>query len=185
MNGVTWAISTIRQIWNQLYLIWKARCDYHHGSDNQSQREQSLLCLQPLAEQLYATSSQLDLQDRRIINKPLEDLLKLPTSNIENWIYKAKPIIKASLLRARIKASKSHLPIHHLFNKPSNIPVQPSITTKIQIPKSAKKTPEVETLTVKTKRLTSRLLTSFFTRSTPYNTREPFVETPPSDDKPP
>jgi hypothetical protein len=93
-------------MWQQLYILWKSRCDYHHGTDQQTKREQALLRLQPQVEQLYEAIPQLELQDRRIFSKSSDDLLLLPISNIENWIFKAKPLVKAGIIRARITASK-------------------------------------------------------------------------------
>jgi hypothetical protein len=124
-NGDAWMISAIRIMWTCLYSAWKHRCTTKHGTDATTRREQALLRLRPEVEELYKEYDNLEHLDRRILNKPIAELLQLPTNIIENWIFKAKPNIKASLARAKRNREKQHLPIYKLFqsintNKKSN-----------------------------------------------------------------
>jgi hypothetical protein len=114
-TGETWLIITIKALFQSVIRIWKARCNMNHGIDTESKRAQALLRLQPIVQQLYEQKNKLELPDQRIFSKSIDSLLEAPASIIENWIYKAKPLVKQGVHRANTNAKRQHLPIHSFF----------------------------------------------------------------------
>jgi hypothetical protein len=139
-------ISTIKQIWHCFYTVWKQRCQTKHGTDAHTKRAQAMLRLQPQIEALYSEHDNLEFMDRRILNRPINELLQLPTATLDAWVYKATPTNKAGLIRARTNRARQHLPIFQIFQTaqkramltaaPSNKPIraQQTSTTNQQPP---------------------------------------------------
>lgn len=179
-SGDTWLIVTIKSIWHANYHIWKHRCDTNHGTDAESKRTQALLKLRPQVEQLYAQQQFLELQDQRIFSKPIAELLESPTSTIENWVYKAKPLIKRGIHRANINTKKQHLPIHPYFYKviDSTIHRRPTSPHKPDTNNETRVTRKKQTL--------AQTITSFFhRRPSKAPNIAPHIPIPHNDDRPP
>jgi hypothetical protein len=98
----TWLPYMIHTIWYHSYKIWKHRCNVNIGITPQDKWQRELLRLTPKIRSLYNKISQIAQSDvETIFNYKYEEIILLPTSTIEKWIYKADIRIAASIKRTR------------------------------------------------------------------------------------
>jgi hypothetical protein len=172
----TWLTYMIRTIWYHSYEIWKHRCNVNIGITPQDKRQRELLRLTPKIRSLYNKINQIAQSDvETIFNYKYEEIILLPTSTIEKWIYKADIRIAASIKRQKQQDKTTNHPIKKFFHRliPTTIPTKSEPNHETSPPK-AKKT---------IKKFISNTITTFFPIRYQYN--DPHIPIPTSDYRPP
>jgi hypothetical protein len=103
----TWVTYCIRIVLQEMYEVWKLRCDQEHGKSQEDTRQRALNRLTPQVERLFEKQHDIDQTDAHIFNKSKEDVLCAPTAIIENWIFKTSLRVRDSIKRRR-KKEKTH-----------------------------------------------------------------------------
>jgi hypothetical protein len=73
-----------------MYEAWISRCSKAHETDTNAKRKMAMLHLQPQVEQLYTEQPNVPTADQYIFKQPIEDILKLPTPALSNWVFKTQ-----------------------------------------------------------------------------------------------
>jgi hypothetical protein len=128
-----WLQYTIRILFQQIYEVWKARCDVNHGNSERDTRKRDLLRLTPKITKMYNLQDQIDQTDRNIFSKTSDQLLELPTNCIENWLFKAKLRIQNSIKLRKLKERNITQQIHPFFQQ-NNIVPKPTTTNQHVVP---------------------------------------------------
>jgi hypothetical protein len=140
-----WVPYCIRIVLQEIFEVWKLRCDHEHGKNQEDTRKRALDRLTPQVERLFDYQNAIDQTDTHLFSKPKEDILLAPTPVIENWIFKTSLRIRDSIRRRRQKEKNTILPIHpfftnHTSQKPNTkikryvnkaTPLIPTMITKI------------------------------------------------------
>jgi hypothetical protein len=113
-DNVTNTAYIIRTIWYQAHEVWLNRCSRSHGIDSYSKSKMALLRLTPQVEQIYKEQPNLMSTDQYIFKQTIEETLNLPTTHLNNWIFKAKKKISKSKEQKK-RTKKNHLPPHPFF----------------------------------------------------------------------
>jgi hypothetical protein len=174
---LTWLTYIIRTIWHHSYEIWKHRCTTNTGSTPQDKRQRELLRLTPKIKHLYNQINTISPSDIDVIyNHTYEELLLLPTSTIEKWIYKAEMRIKASI-RRQIQHDKL---TNHTIKKFFHRVITTTIPTRY-IPIHTSPPPPTETTPI-INQISQTALTFL---STCFTYQDPHIPIPKSDYRPP
>jgi hypothetical protein len=111
-----WLAYTVRVIFQQIYKVWKCRCEVNHGNTERDKRKRDLLRLAPQVAKLYHLQEQIEQTDSQIFAKSEAETLELPSSSIEHWIFKAKLRIQASIKRRKQREKGLTQSIHPFFS---------------------------------------------------------------------
>lgn len=132
MNGEQTMISLLKRIWEKFFCIWLLRNDAKHGTDQRTRRDACLLRFRPKIIALYNMSIQLDRQDQQIFDRPIDEILSLPSHSMEKWVHRATALFQQALKRTKTRAKNTQTSIADHF------PLQP---TQVKIPLKINHTP--------------------------------------------
>jgi hypothetical protein len=173
----TWLTHIIRIIWYHSYEIWKHRCNVNIGITPQDKRQRELLRLTPKINSLYNKINLIEPSDiEAIFNYKFEEIILLPSSTIEKWIYKAEIRIAASIKRQQHQDRTTNHPFKKFFHRiiPTTIPK-----------KSNRPNHDISQTQTNTslKTFISNTITTYFPNRYPY--KDPHIPIPKSDYRPP
>jgi hypothetical protein len=86
-------------IWQTLLKIWNERCDIMHQA-NQNSNLHTRMHLHPQVRAIYEQSDRLDTIDRRVLDTPIQETLKLPKKSLADWIKRSGNFVKIGIQRA-------------------------------------------------------------------------------------
>jgi hypothetical protein len=114
-NPTNWLAYTISQIWQQVFEVWKHRCDKNHGTDKSTKHKRAMMRLTPQVESIFDQQHTSEQNDQYLFKNTMSAILQLPIPSIEQWIFKTHLRLKASAFQQRQK-SKRLLSIHPFFS---------------------------------------------------------------------
>jgi hypothetical protein len=103
-----WITYIITSIWTTIRKIWDIRNQQLHESEAAEQRETIMLQLEPKIRDLYHNSTKLGVFDRKHFERPIEEILQLPTPSIQQWIHKMKQKIRDGIIRERKRLEQTN-----------------------------------------------------------------------------
>jgi hypothetical protein len=127
-KGDTWSSTTLRHIWENLYDVWKQRCNIQHGNSQQSRRNATLQRLEPRVRAMYGLSERLDHQDKAVLSRPITEILALHPSTLEKWVFRTEQFVRAGVARAKRRDKHSNKSITSFF-EPASSPIHLSVAT--------------------------------------------------------
>jgi hypothetical protein len=113
-NWVTYCIRTILQ---DMFEVWKLRCDQEHGTNQEDTRRRDIARLAPQVARLFEQKNDIDHSDLHLLSKSADEILTSPTAIIENWIFKTSLRVRDSIRRRRLKDKNTNQPIHPFFTQ--------------------------------------------------------------------
>jgi hypothetical protein len=119
-NGETWASTSLRQIWENLYEVWKQRCNLQHGNQQHSRREATIRRLEPRVRAIYGLKDRLDHQDREVLSRPIQDILALHPTTLEKWVFRTEQFVRKGVARAKKREKYEIRSITQFFTPTGN-----------------------------------------------------------------
>jgi hypothetical protein len=94
-----WIAYAITSIFTTIRKIWDARNGQLYNTDAEIQRTTIMMQLEPRITHLYNESNKLGAFDRKAFERPIDEILQLPTPAIQQWIHKMSNKIKHGVKR--------------------------------------------------------------------------------------
>lgn len=117
VNPERWIAYIITSIWTTVRQIWDVRNQQLHDSEAITQRETIMLQLEPKIRELYHKSNKLGAFDRKHFDRPIEEILQLPTTSIQQWIQKMKQKVKDGIIRETKRIENTTTTITTIWKK--------------------------------------------------------------------
>lgn len=92
-----WSIALISWLWDTVESQWKLRNESLHGTDIEDTRSKIRGRLTEAVRRIYSYKSRLNINDQRILQRPINTILAMTTASIEIWINTVKPTISQCL----------------------------------------------------------------------------------------
>lgn len=114
-NGALYFQQTIQRTWNIIYSLWKERCHSQHNKDLIKEDTYMYLHYKIRANKLYNQSNDVDVCDRQLFDRPLEEILQLPIYQMKKWLERNERFMKDAIRRSRHCSKLSSKGIKNYF----------------------------------------------------------------------
>jgi hypothetical protein len=106
--------SLTTSIWQATLSVWKDRCELLHKNDVSSNKRIKDH-LRPQVMALYAMKPRLDNIDRRVLDDPIGETLKLPNPSLRDWLKRTSNVVKIGIQRANQRLKLGNTSIMQYF----------------------------------------------------------------------
>jgi hypothetical protein len=113
-QGLKWASSILRELWKAVLEKWKRRCTAAH-QENETTTDTAHKMADTQIDLIYDSFPQIDTVDRRLLQRPSEEIKKLPLKQKRAWIRRTQPHITESLQRAKTRQQMNTRPLTAYF----------------------------------------------------------------------
>ena len=96
-TGTQWATKLIRFQWQAAHEVWIQRCKELHDTEDGILTAREMQELQAKTRAMYSSAHLLNIHDRQIFNKPIDERLDSRLSDLKAWVQQLYPVVQKGI----------------------------------------------------------------------------------------
>jgi hypothetical protein len=114
-TGKQWASKLIKLQWQAAHEVWIQRCKELHDKEDGILTAREMQELQAKTRAMYSSAHLLNIHDRKIFEKPIEERLESRLSDLKAWVQQLYPAVQKGIQDANTQLREGVQDIRNFF----------------------------------------------------------------------